>query len=589
MNMNTGQFVQTVAAAAGLALSVGVAMGDARSYDGSGNNVANPTWGAAGTRLVRRSPAAYADGLSGMARQASPNPRDLSNIIASQTVSYQNSRGLSDMVWQWGQFVDHDIDLTKLGTETASIATSPSDPAFAGTPIGFSRSVYDASTGGSAPREQMNSITSYLDGSQIYGSDAARASALRSHVGGRMLVQSNPTGDLLPLNSMNVDMGAMPGSDATQVYAAGDGRANEQPCLTAMHTLFVREHNRLADQLAAANPSWNDEQIFQTARKIVGAEIQKITYQDWLPHLIGLGRLHAYTGYRPNVDAGIATEFSTAAFRIGHTMLNGTLLRLGEDGNSIPQGPLTLRNHFFAPSEIPNGGGISPMLRGLVAQPAQEIDLHVIDDVREFLAGPFGPPGFIGFDLVSLNIQRGRDHGLCDYNSMRVAYGLSPITSFSQITSDPYAAGALQGMYGSVSAIDPWVGMIAEDHLPGTSAGPLMTAVLVDQFERTRDGDRFWYEIDPDMSPYRAAVNATTLADIIKRNTDIVNIQPDVFYVPQHVCRPDFNGSGSLDTQDIFDFIGAWFAGDARADYNGVDGVEITDIFAYLNAWFQGC
>jgi hypothetical protein len=328
-----------------------------------------------------------------------------------------------------------------------------------------------------------------------------------------------------------------------------------------MHTLFLREHNRQADLVAANHPDWNDEQVFQMARKIVGAEVQRITYHDWLPALLGPGRLGTYQGYDAGVNATIATEFSAAAFRVGHTMLNGTLLRLDASGNAIPQGSLTLRNHFFAPSTIQDGGGISPLLRGLIAQPAQEIDVHIVDDVRELLFGPFGPPGTIGFDLASLNIQRGRDHGLCDYNAMRVAYGLPALGSFSQISSDPVVVSLLESTYGNISSIDPWVGMLAEDHVPGGSTGALLTAVLVDQFTRTRAGDRYWYENDPDMTPYLSQISATTLGSIIRANTEIGAIQENVFFVTQTTCRADFNGVGGLDVQDVFDFLNAWFSG----------------------------
>ena len=100
--------------------------------------------------------------------------------------------------------------------------------------------------------------------------------------------------------------------------------------------------------------------------------------------------------------------FSTACFRVGHTLLSPTLLRLGEAG-TIPEGNIPLAAAFFAPEAIILDGGIDPILRGLAAQPAQEIDPQVIGAVRNFL---FGPPGAGGLDLASLNIQRGRDHGL---------------------------------------------------------------------------------------------------------------------------------------------------------------------------------
>ena len=570
-------------------LGTAVALADNRSYDGSNNNLSNATWGAAGTDLIRRSQPAYSDGLSALARALAPNPRDISNAIAAQTTSLLNSRSLSDMAWQWGQFVDHDLDLTNLGTETSDIPTSAQDTVFHGVAMGFSRSVFDPATGLSGPRQQVNAITSYLDGSMIYGSDPSRAAALRTFTGGHLLSQSTPVGELLPFNTQGLNMGALPGTDPTLVFLAGDGRANEQPGLTAMQTLFMREHNRQADLIAAANPSWNDEEIYQLARKIVGAEIQKITYSDWLPALLGPGRLSTYQGYNPAVNPTIATEFSAAAFRIGHSMLNGTLLRLDNNGVSIPQGGLPLRNNFFTPAAITDEGGISPLLKGLASQPAQEIDLHIVDDVREFLFGPFGPPGSIGFDLASLNIQRGRDHGLCDYNSMRVAYALPPVTSFAQITSNASAAALLQSVYGSISQIDPWIGMLAEDHVPGGSAGALMTAVIVDQFQRTRDGDRFWYQNDSVLVPYLNAINSATLSSIIQANTDITNIQSNAFMVVVPVCRADFNQDGAVTVADIFQFLSAWFARDSRADFNGFNGVTVQDIFDFLTAWFAGC
>lgn len=518
--------------AAGLALSTRSTLAEDRAFDGSNNNIANPTWGQAGAMLLRMTPHAYTDGFSAMPRAAAPNPRDISNSVISQTTSNPNSRFLSDLVWQWGQFIDHDLDITHLGTETASIPTSAADPVFHGAPIGFTRSAAVPGTGVSNARQHANAITSFIDASMVYGSDASTATMLRSNSGGRLLMQNSPSGALLPVNTMGIGMGAMPGQDPTTVFAAGDVRANEQPGLTAMHTLFAREHNRWADTLATSNPSWSDEQVYQTARKIVGAEIQKITYSDWIPALMGEGRLSAYSGYNASVNPSVATEFSTAAFRIGHTMLNGQILRLNNDGSVIPQGNMQLRNAFFFPADITNNGGISPLLKGMASQAAQEIDVRIVDDVREFLMGPFGPPGFVGFDLASLNIQRGRDHGLSDYNTMRAGFGLASLSSFSQITSDPALAALLQSMYGDINLIDPWVGMLAEDHLPGSSVGELMSAVILDQFRRTRDGDRFWYQNDADLAAYLATIEGTTLGDIIHFNTDLTSMQGNVFFIP---------------------------------------------------------
>ena len=294
-----------------------------------------------------------------------------------------------------------------------------------------------------------------------------------------------------------------------------------------MHTLWVREHNRIADEISAGHPNLTDDQIFDQARMIVRGEIQSITYNEYLPALLGFNAIGPYQGYDPDVNPDIANEFSTAAYRYGHSMLSSELLRLDADGNVIDAGNLSLQNAFFNPSEI-TGNGIDSLLRGMTTSVAQEIDTKVVDDVRNFL---FGPPGAGGFDLAALNIQRGRDHGLASYNDTREALGLPRMTSFSDISSDPEVAAGLESMYDSVDDIDLWIGGLAEDHLPGSSMGETFSKIIVDQFERLRDGDRFWYQ-NVFHGSQLAELEHTTLADVIERNTGIQNLQPNVFFAP---------------------------------------------------------
>jgi hypothetical protein len=491
-----------------------------RAYDGSGNNLAHPTWGSAGSALMRLSPNGYGDGVSSLGGATRPNPRLISNTIVFQPTLMPNARQLSDWVWQWGQFLDHDYDLVDPAspTEPAPIPVPPGDPVFTFPSIPFNRSAYDPATGTDPgnPRRQLNTLTSWLDGSMIYGSSHATAASLRSFSGGRMLTTPHPSGDLLP-------------EDGSGAYRAGDVRVNEQLGLTAIHTLMVREHNHWANHIAADNPTWGDEQIYQRARKIVGAEVQAITFNEWLPALLGQGNVPAYAGYDPNVEPTVANEFAAALFRVGHTMLSPTLLRLDDEGNPIPQGNIALRDAFFQPQRIRDEGGIAPLLHGLASQRMQEVDQHVVEDVRSFLFTI--PTG--GFDLAALNIQRGRDHGLADYNAVRVAYGLPAVSSFSEITSDPLLATLLQALYADVNDIDPWIGALSEDHLPGSSLGPLLTSAVLDQFLRARSGDRFWYAHDPEMVDLIGMMDGTTLADIIRRNTEITNIQDNVFVIPE--------------------------------------------------------
>lgn len=516
---------------------ISTSQAEVRSIDGSGNNLLNPTWGAAGTQLVRMGPAAYGDGVSTPSGAGRANPRTISNTIVAQSGSVPSARNLTTWIFQWGQFIDHDMDLTGGASpaEAFHIPIPLGDPIFDPTSGGsaimpFTRSLYDTSTGTGPgdPRQQVNEITSFLDASMVYGSDATRAAALRSFSGGRLLTSA---GNLLPFNTAGLPNGSGGHPDPTQFFLAGDIRANEQVGLTAIHTLFMREHNRLADQIAAANPGWSDEQIYQRARKLVGAEVQAITFKEFLPALLGSNAPSAMSAYDPNVNPSVLNEFSTAFFRVGHTMLTTHLFRTASNGAPAPGGHIALRDAFFQTANIADGTELAYLLKGLATQQQQEIDNLVVDDVRNFL---FGEPMPFGFDLAALNIQRGRDHGLPDYNTLRVAFGLSPVSSFTQISSDVAVQAALALLYPTVGDIDPWIGALAEDHLADSSMGELLTAALVEQFTRVRDGDRFWFTNDDELSAAEIAeLMNTTLCNVILANTDIPDMRGNVFLVPE--------------------------------------------------------
>ena len=518
---------------------------EARTIDGTHNNLENPDWGSANIPLLRQVPPDYENGSWSPSGYNRPNVREISNVVAAQERPIYNEKGATDMVWQWGQFIDHDIDLTEGADpqEPFHIQIPGGDPHFdphsTGTQfMGLNRSVYDPASGTTSnyPRQQMNQLTSYIDASMVYGTDPVRASALRAHDGtGRMKTSS---GNLLPFNTDGLPNG---GGPAPTLFVAGDVRANEQVGLTSMHTLFVREHNRLARIIRRRSTELTDDQIYERARAWVGGMIQVITYNEFLPVLLGPDALKPYIGYDSGVNPGIANEFSTAAYRLGHSMLSPELLRLRKNGRPIPEGPLALRDAFFSPWRITNEGGIAPLLRGLVHNRAQELDAYIIDDVRNFL---FGQPGAGGFDLASLNLQRGRDHGIPGYNDVRLAYGLSPAITFGDITRNRDLQNRLEAAYGSMEKVDVWIGGLAEDHRRGAMVGELFYTILVNQFERLRDGDRFFYlNAFPNYQIKR--LEETTLADIIRRNTNIGReIQDHVFLLPHHHQNHDGRKNG---------------------------------------------
>ncbi len=488
-----------------------------RTYDGTANNLVNPTYGQADTILLRKSASAYGDGSSTLANR-SPTPREISNAICKSTGSKLSGMGLSNMVWVWGQFLDHEIDLTTTLTAEPANMVTPSGDVYPGRTILFDRSIYKV---GSDPREQINTISSFIDATNVYGTTIKRANALRKLDGTGELKTSvaDNAEILLPYNVDSLDNAAPTGSDPTDFFLAGDIRANENVVLTAIHTLFVREHNRICKSYRENNPTHDEEIIFQYARRKIIAMVQHITYEEFLPALLGNGALATYSGYDKTVDPGIATEFSTAGYRLGHSMLSSNI--------DTGSGTILLKDAFFSPSWVQTNG-IDGLLKGAATTTMQEIDNEVIDDIRDFLFGP--PTGGNLLDLASLNIQRGRDHGLPDYNTMREAYGLTKYTSIDQITADTSLRTKLSTTYADVDSIDPWIGMLCETHLSGKSVGELLNAVLKDQFQRLRDGDRLWWENDVLMESIKPEIRTTKLSDIINRNTSL-KLKSNVFFV----------------------------------------------------------
>jgi len=529
-----------------------VDIGAVRPIDGVGSNPDNPEFGAVGQTLLRLADASFDDGIGDLADDGRPNPREISNAVSQQTDSEPNELGASGFLYAWGQFVDHDIDLTPAGDlETAPIPVPDDDPVFApGSEIAFSRAEPVDGTGETTPREFSNVITGFLDGSMVYGTNAETAQSLRGE-GGKLLIGED---GLLPETENGI--------------LAGDVRAAENLPLTSLHTLFVHEHNRWVDILAEQDRSLDGDALYAAARSRVEAEIQAITFNEFLPVLVGEDAIPAYTGHDPSVNPGISVEFSTAVYRFGHSLLGSTIQRLGENGETIDAGNLTLANAFFATDEL-RTGGIEAILRGLGDSASQEVDTHVVEDVRSFLfAGPDGP----GLDLAALNIQRGRDLGIATYNDLREALGLDRVETFADVTSDPALAAQLETLYGNVDSIDAWVGGLAEDHVNGGLLGETFSAVVVDQFTRTRDGDPFWSEAGGLPADEVEALWSTTLSDIIELNTDVGILQDNAFFAFDRIGGD--RRANDLEGGDGRDLLLGFDGNDTLAGNGGEDQLE---------------
>jgi ferredoxin-NADP reductase len=300
--------------------------------------------------------------------------------------------------------------------------------------------------------------------------------------------------------------------------------------------LWVLEHNRQCDELFSSHPTWDDNRLYHEARKRVIALLQHITYSEYVPALIGKP-LTSYSGYSPSVDSSVAAEFAVAAYRYGHSGINSAYWTVRKDGTPHPSGTILLRDSYFNPTYL-DTCTIGDIVRGMIYQPESAIDLAMVDDARLFLEG-------VRLDLAAIDIVRGRDFGVPTYASARWGLGLGRPRSFNDITSDTRAAQLLSSVYSmDIDKVDLWVGGLAEQSLPNGLVGPTFAAIIQQQFENTRDGDRFWYEntdnIGSDGSPYissalLAEVRKTKYSDIIKRNLGPEGIPPSVFRVPKGV------------------------------------------------------
>jgi hypothetical protein len=599
------------------------------SLDGSANNTANPTWGQSNRPYLRVAPTAYADGIGASA--TGPNTRLISNrIFNDKAQNIFSERRVTQWGWQWGQFLDHTFGLrqeTGTGATAQNIAFNQADPLEEFTnnlgTIAMNRTATSPGTGTSTsnPRQQNNTTSTYLNAFAVYGGTNARLDWLRNGS-----LDGNPTnnsatlmlpGGFLPRKTARGNAATAPEmavdgrllANPNNAMVAGDVRANENLGLTATHTLFAREHNRIVSLLPN---TLSEEDKFQIARRVIIAEQQYITYNEWLPAL-GVS-LPQYTGYKSNVNATISNEFATVGYRV-HSQIHGAFevevapghysqadldffrsqgIQVEDEGDVIVVLP-PLSAVFFNPDLLPRIGE-GEFLSSLLESQYKN-DEMIDNQLRSVLFqvptntnpdcndGPTLPQCFRGVaDLAAIDIERGRDHGIPKYNALRAAYGLPAKTSFTAITgesTDQFPAGSgvdnpnslditalrnidgaavadpneegvnrptgmtrrstvaarLRAIYGgNVNNVDAFVGMTAEQHVPGTEFGELQLAIWTKQFLALRDGDRFFYGNDQGLSTIKSTYGIDyrrTLGQIIASNTNQDESADNVFLVAE--------------------------------------------------------
>uniref|UniRef100_T1KSA2 Uncharacterized protein n=1 Tax=Tetranychus urticae TaxID=32264 RepID=T1KSA2_TETUR len=572
-----------------------------RTYTGWCNNLKNPTAGNSLKAFDRFLPPRYEDGIS-LPRKKSVTGKTLpSGRLVSTSMHYDISSPHARyalVTMQFGQFLDHDLTFTPMYMGPGNtilnckscdsrktvhpqcwpIVIPKNDPYFPSTNsttgkrqcLHFVRSINGQTRLGA--REQINQITPLIDGSNVYGSDPCEARMLRSFTGGRMNVTRHPIPgfkDLLPQTATHPECVAPSGL----CFEAGDIRSSEQPSLACMHTIWLRQHNKIVGELAEINPHWDDERLYQTGRKIVGALLQRVTYNEFLPRVLGIDYMNRYgltlatSGYYEDYDEDcrpvVFNEFAAAVFRFGHSLLRPSFARLGQTFRAV-DGPIKLRSSFFNSDMLYSAGAIDAILRGIITNSVETLDNSITEEVTNHLFENKKVP-FSGMDLISLNIQRARDHGLQPYNEYRVKCNLTRAKTFEDLSGEisPNLIARLKKIYEHVDDIDLFTGGISESPLHGGSVGPTFGCILGIQFRRLKQCDRFWHETSNPFIRFTEAqlteIRKISLAKVICDNSDSIDViqrhvmdLPDSFLNPRVSCSslPSIDASKWRDTGD---------------------------------------
>ncbi|CAL1547361.1 unnamed protein product [Lymnaea stagnalis] len=531
-----------------------------RTIDGTCNNPFN--LGASATPVPRIVPPQYGDGVGAPRTKAAdgsplPGARFVSSAV-HPAVNNLTNRPIIAM--QWGQWIDHDMagiaaSLGPNGTalqccgpnKTAPPAVTspncfpillpPDEKDFVGTCMNFVRSLAATNEQGCEmkQRQQVNTITSFIDASPVYGSTENVARILRNP--GDFLLKTKNT-NFLPEN-VNGTCIRRPGTK-DYCFLAGDFRVNQLPFLQSLHTIWLRAHNTIARRLRVLRPKDSNEETFERTRKLIGALTQAVTYNEWLPFVLGKEatkfNLVSRTGRTKTslkVDPRIRQEFSTAAMRFGHSTV--------PDVFPIGQRRVPISQLFNRPGEVLDN--FDDVVAGMVGvgTPGQNL-IQQVD--RNFVAGLtkhlFEPPNSPknGLDLISFNIQRGRDHGIGPYTTYRKLCGLRPLTGFNDVSALGPNVAQLAKVYKSVNDIDLFTGLVHEPVDPSNQGlvGPTLTCILCQQFLNLKFGDRFFFDTDEKLIAFNDNqlkwIRQATLSKIICATTNIKALPNDIFNFP---------------------------------------------------------
>ncbi|XP_058813626.1 uncharacterized protein LOC131677682 isoform X2 [Topomyia yanbarensis] len=527
-----------------------------RTHDGTCNNRKKPRWGAAQLPFHRFLAPDYTDGVEGIRRSINNSPLPSARFVSLVVHgSRQEEAPVTMMLALWGQLLDHDLTATaqprSLNGSTPRCCGGQNDEGLHPSCLPIKVPLDDPwlSPLGvrcleflrSAPaqrrdcllswREQTNQVTSYIDASPIYSSNPRTSDNARIFRSGLLLFGRGPPSEDVCFRA----------ALANQCIRPGDARSGEQPGLLMLHMVWVNEHNQIATELSDINPHWSDEKLYQETRRIVGAMFQHITYREFLPIILGkqvcqlfnleLESNGYYKGYDSSANPTVTNEFSAAAFRFGHSLIQGSYMRADRFHRFIPNN-VTLHDES-ADGDLGGPGSLHRLVRGMVNQRALKRDEFITAELTNHLFQTSRFP--FGLDLAAINIQRGRDHGIQPYINWRIPCGLTPIREWEDLdrVMGPASAHRLRKAYRFLDDIDLFVGGLAERPVVGGVVGPTFSCIIAQQFSNLRKGDRFWYENPGFESSFTPAqldsIRQVAFSQVLCRALGGGTLQPHVF------------------------------------------------------------
>lgn len=499
-----------------------------RTADGSWNNLADPKEGAAGTRFLRNVAMSAIRPERGEAL-LTPNPRVISRTLLSRSSGSDGAAAMKEVPFlnllsaSWIQFMNGDwINHGEIVfNDVIEVPLPEDDPArsrYWQTKMFVGKTQADPtrmSGREEAAASAINEVTHWWDGSQIYGSDQATQSRLRSGVDGKLLMNADGT---LPLDAKGIET-----TGFTRNWWLG---------LAMLHTVFAREHNAVCDMLKAAYPKWDDKRLFNVARLINAAVMAKIHTIEWTPAILPNPALNA--GLNMNWYGGITNLLrkgkdrkTLAEIKVRNPEMGGVvgnpIDKHGRDFGLTEEFVEVYRLHSLLPETLTfKKSGSVNVTEALETVPfhatrqsgsAKVTKRHAMADLF-YSFGTAHPgalvlnnyprfmqelsiPGNPFFDMGTVDIVRARERGVPRYNEFRRQLGLNPISRFEDLSDDALEVAKLKAVYGpdpaDVEKLDLMIGTLAEGHRPtGFGFGETMFQIFILNATRRLQADRFY-------------------------------------------------------------------------------------------------